>query len=124
GGGVGRREGAGAEPGGIRAALRYVRATPDLWIPLALMAAVGTLGYNFQAVLPLLARFTFDGGAGAYAALVCAMGVGAVVGALVTGARNKVTPWLLAAASIGFGALALVAAGAPTLRPQLLALAP
>jgi len=112
------------EPGAIRAALRYVRSTPDLWIPLALMAAVGTLGYNFQAILPLLARFTFDGGAGAYAALVCAMGVGAVVGALVNGARNSVTPWLLAAASIGFGGLALLAAGAPTLGVEVLVLAP
>jgi predicted MFS family arabinose efflux permease len=115
---------AASEPNAIRAALHYVRGTPDLWIPLALMAAVGTLGYNFQAILPLLARFTFHGGAGAYAALVCAMGVGAVVGALVNGARNQVTPWLLAAASIGFGALALLAAGAPTLALELVALAP
>ena len=28
------------------------------------MALVGTLGFNFQVVLPLLARFSFDGGAG------------------------------------------------------------
>lgn len=112
------------EPGAIRAALRYVRSTPDLWIPLALMAAVGTLGYNFQAILPLLARFTFDGGPGAYAALVCAMGVGAVIGALVNGARNRVTPWLLGAASIGFGGLALLAAGAPTLALEVVVLAP
>jgi MFS family permease len=112
------------EPGAIRAALRYVRATPDLWIPLALMAAVGTLGYNFQAILPLLAHFTFEGGAGTYAALVCAMGIGAVIGALVNGARNEVTPWLLAATSIGFGGLALLAAGAPTLGWEVLVLAP
>ena len=112
------------EPGAIRAAIRYVRSSPDLWIPLALMAAVGTLGYNFQAILPLLARFTFDGGAGAYAALVCAMGAGAVIGALVNGARNRVTPWLLAAASIGFGGLALLAAGAPSLALEVLVLAP
>jgi MFS family permease len=112
------------EPGAIRAALRYVRATPDLWIPLALMAAVGTLGFNFQAILPLLATFTFEGGAGAYATLVCAMGAGAVIGALVNGARNKVSPWLLATASVGFGGLALLAAGAPTLPLEALVLAP
>ena len=51
------------EPGAIRAGLRYVRATPELAVPLALMALVGTLGFNFQVVLPLLARFSFDGGA-------------------------------------------------------------
>ncbi len=112
------------EPGAVRAGLRYVRATPALWIPLALMAAVGTLGFNFQAVLPLLARFTFDGGPGVYAALVSAMGVGAIAGALANGARGRVSPALLAGAAIGFGALALLAAGAPTLALEVAVLAP
>ena len=52
------------EPGAIRAGLRYVRRTPELAVPLALMALVGTLGFNFQVVLPLLAKFSFGGGAG------------------------------------------------------------
>jgi MFS family permease len=111
-------------PGAVRAGLRYVRSDPELWIPLGLMAIVGTLGFNFQAILPLLARFTFDGGPGAYAALVSAMGVGAVIGALVNGARGKVSPLLLAGAAIGFGALSLLAAGAPTLAMELVVLAP
>jgi MFS family permease len=112
------------QPGAVRAGLRYVRSDPELWIPLGLMAIVGTLGFNFQAILPLLARFTFDGGPGAYAALVSAMGVGAVIGALVNGARGKVSPLLLAGAAIGFGALSLLAAGAPTLALELVVLAP
>ncbi|HEX2468607.1 MAG TPA: MFS transporter [Solirubrobacterales bacterium] len=115
---------AAPEPAPVRAGLRYVRATPDLWIPLALMAAVGTLGFNFQAVLPLLARFSFDGGPGAYAALVSAMGVGAIVGGLAIGARGRATPGLLAGAAIGFGALALLAAGAPSMALELAVLAP
>jgi MFS family permease len=110
--------------GAVRAGLRYVRATPQLWIPLGLMVIVGTLGFNFQAILPLLARFTFDGGASAYAALVTAMGIGAVVGAVANGARGTVTPALLAGAAIGFGALALLAAGAPSIGIELLLLAP
>ena len=111
-------------PGAVRAGLAYVRRTPELWIPLALMAVVGTLGFNFQAILPLLARFTFDGGPGAYAALVSAMGLGAIVGALVNGARGSVTPLLLVGASLGFGVLSLIAAGAPTLALELVVLAP
>jgi MFS family permease len=110
--------------GAVRAGLGYVRATPQLWIPLGLMAIVGTLGFNFQAILPLLARFTFDGGASAYAALVTAMGIGALFGALANGARATVTPALLAGAAIGFGALALLAAGAPSLGLEMLVLAP
>jgi MFS family permease len=112
------------ERGAVRAALSYVRATPELWIPLGLMGMVGTLGFNFQAILPLLARFSFDGGAGSYAALVCAMALGAVLGALAIGARGRVGPGLLAGAAVGFGGLSLLAAGAPSLPLELLALAP
>jgi MFS family permease len=110
--------------GAVRAGLRYVRRTPELWIPLGLMAIVGTLGYNFQVVLPLLARFTFHGGADAYAALVAAMGVGAIVGALINGARGSITPMLLVSAAIVFGGLSLLAAGAPTLALEIAVLAP
>jgi MFS family permease len=106
---------AGREPGAIRAGLRYVRRTPELFVPLALMALVGTFGFNFQVALPLLARFSFDGGAGAYAALVSAMGVGSVAGALVTGANGRTGPRLIAAAALAFGASALLAAAMPTL---------
>jgi MFS family permease len=88
------------------------------------MAIVGTLGYNFQAVLPLLARFTFHGGATTYAVLVAAMGLGAIVGALINGARASVTPMLLVGAAFVFGVLSLLAAGAPTLALEIAALAP
>ena len=112
------------EPGAVRAGLRYVRGEPELWIPLALMAIVGTLGYNFQVVLPLLARFTFHGGPSTYAVLVAAMGIGAIIGALINGARSSVTPMLLIGASLMFGVIALVAAGAPSLALEIAALAP
>ena len=113
-----------AKPGAVRAGLRYVRREPELWIPLGLMAIVGTLGYNFQVVLPLLARFTFHGGPSTYAVLVAAMGLGAIVGALINGARGSVTPLLLVGAAFIFGVLALMAAGAPTLGLEIAALAP
>jgi MFS family permease len=110
------------EPGAIRAGLRYVRATPELAIPLALMALVGTFGFNFQVILPLLARFTFDGGAGVYAALVSAMGVGSVAGALVTGSHGRTSPRLIAGAALAFGGAALLAAAAPAMAVEIAAL--
>jgi MFS family permease len=110
--------------GAVRDALRYVRRTPALAIPLAMMALVGTLGYNFQVILPLLARFSFDGGASAYTALAVAMGAGSVVGALVAGARGRVGPGLLIGAAFAFGAVALIAAAAPTLSLEAIALVP
>src|SRR5437764_2276706 len=110
--------------GAVRAALRYVRGTPGLAIPLAMMAVVGTLGFNFQVILPLLARFSFHGGASVYMMLAIAMGAGSVVGALAAGARGRVGPGLLIAAAFGFGLFALTAAGAPTLALVLAALVP
>lgn len=105
----------GREPEAIRAGLRYVKRTPALMVPLALMALVGTFGFNFQVVLPLLARFSFDGGAGTYAVLVSAMGVGSVAGALITGAHGRTGPRLIAAAALAFGVSALLAAAMPAL---------
>jgi MFS family permease len=110
--------------GELRVALRYVARTPELRIPLAMMALVGTVSFNFQVLLPLLASFTWDGTAATYAALTAAMGVGSVGGALVAGARGRVTSGLLVFSSLAFGLAMLLAAAAPTLPLQLLALVP
>ncbi|MDW5593677.1 MFS transporter [Conexibacter stalactiti] len=101
-------------PGQVRSALRYVRATPELWIPLGLTAVVGTFTFNFQILLPLMASFTFHGEAGVYATLTTAMGVGAIVGAIANGSRARVRPSLLVAASLAFGALMLALSAAPS----------
>ncbi|MGN6275004.1 MAG: MFS transporter [Solirubrobacterales bacterium] len=103
------------EPGAIRAGLRYVLRTPELLVPLALMALVGTLGFNFQVVLPLLAKFSFDAGAMTYAALVSAMAVGSIAGALVNGHRGRTGPRLIAGGALAFGVSALLAAVMPSL---------
>ncbi len=108
--------------GAIRAGLRYVVRTPELAVPLALMALVGTLGFNFQVVLPLLAKFSFGGGAGAYAALVSAMGVGSIAGALVNGSRGRTGPRLIAASALAFGVGALLSAAMPALALEIPAL--
>ncbi len=110
--------------GDVGAALRYVRGTPELLIPLAMMALVGTISFNFQVLLPLLADFTWNGTAATYASLTAAMGVGSVAGALAAGARGRVSPGLLVWASVAFGVSMLLAAAAPTLELQILALVP
>jgi MFS family permease len=112
------------KPGELRSALRYVRRTPELLIPLAMMALVGTLSFNFQVLLPLLADFTWHGTATTYAMLTAAMGIGSVGGALAAGARGRVSPKLLIASSLLFGLAMLLAAAAPTLELQILALVP
>ncbi len=112
------------EADGVRAALRYLRGEPSLLIPLAMMVVVGTLAFNFQVLLPLLGRFTFDGGAGAYTALAVAMAIGSVGGALAAGARGRVSEPLIVGSAAAFGLFALLAAAAPTLPIAMLALVP
>jgi MFS family permease len=110
--------------GQLRSALRYVARTPNLRIPLVMMAVVGTLSFNFQVLLPLLASFTWHGTAALYTALAVAMGIGSVTGALAAGARGRVGPRLLVAAAAAFGVAELLVAIAPTVELQLLALVP
>ena len=112
------------EKGELRSALRYVAATPALSIPLAMMALVGTLSFNFQVLLPLFAEFTWDGTATTYALLTSAMGVGSVCGALAAGARGWVSARLLVGSSLAFGVLLLLAAAAPTIGWQIAVLVP
>ena len=54
------------EPGQIRQGLRHVRGTPELLIPLVMIAVIGTLAWEFQVTLPLMASKVFHGGAACY----------------------------------------------------------
>ncbi|HET9740056.1 MAG TPA: MFS transporter [Solirubrobacteraceae bacterium] len=110
--------------GQVRSALRYVRRSPNLLIPLAMMAVVGTLSFNFQVLLPLLASLTWHGDAALYTTLAVAMGVGSVAGALATGTRGRAGPRLLVGAAAAFGVAELLVAVAPTVELQLAALVP
>jgi MFS family permease len=111
-------------PRELRAAVRYVAGAPALWIPLAMMVLVGTLSFNFQVLMPLLASQTWHGTAATYALLTASMAAGSVIGALAAGARGRVSSRILVAAATGFGVAELVAAAAPTLPLQVLALIP
>jgi len=92
---------------------RYVRSTPVLRNVLLMMAIIGTLSYEFQVILPLFAQFTLGGGAGTYASLTVAMGVGSVIGGLYTASRRKVVPGMVVRAAFLFGVVILAAAVAP-----------
>src|SRR6202035_2191832 len=48
----------------VREGLLYVRSTPELFIPLLMIAVIGTLAWEFQVSLPLMASKVFHGGAG------------------------------------------------------------
>ena len=106
----------------VRQGLRYVRNTPELLIPLLMIAVVGTLAWEFQVSLPLMASEVFHGGAGSYGVMASVMGGGAVVGGLISAARARPRARALCLAAIGWGIAILAAAVAPSMALELAAL--
>lgn len=110
--------------GQLRSGLRYVRNTPELLLPLAAMAVVGTLAFNFRVLLPLMAEVDFGAGASVYGALGAAMGAGAVVGAVANAWRRDPGMGQLVALTLAFGALMAMVAFAPSVPVALAVLVP
>lgn len=114
---------AARERGQLRAGFRYVFHTPALLIPLIMMGLVGTFAYEFQVTLPVVASQVFHGGSRAYGFLVTAMGVGAVIGGLVSATRGRVGIAPMVAASTIFAGVLAIASVAPIMAFEMVALA-
>jgi MFS family permease len=106
----------------VRQGLRYVRSTPELLIPLIMIAVIGTLAWEFQVSLPLMASTVFHGGAASYGVMASVMGGGAVVGGLISAARSRPRARALCLAAVGWGIAILAAAVAPSMALELAAL--
>ena len=66
----------------IRDGLVYVKATPELWLPLAMTAVIGTFTLNFQVVMPLLVTDTFSSTPTVFTIMFSVLSVGSLLGAL------------------------------------------
>jgi MFS family permease len=110
--------------GQLREGLRYAWSTPALRLVLVLTAVIGTLAFNFQVVLPLLAKETFSGGAETLGVLYAFMSIGSVIGGLVSAHEAQATRRFVLGAALAFGGALVVAAFAPTLSLELLVLVP
>jgi MFS family permease len=73
-------------------AVRYTARTPQVGFTLLLLGVLGTFGYNFNVVLPLLARYALGTGAVGFGALNSALGLGSVVGSLLVASQSGVSP--------------------------------
>ncbi len=110
--------------GQLRAGFAYVWHTPELRVPLAIMVVVGTLGYNFSILLPLMSKVAFHRGGGTYSGLLVAMGVGAFAGGLYAASRVQPSRRLLVVSTLGLGTITVVAAFMPTLVWEIAMLVP
>lgn len=71
--------------------LVYVWNTPAVMLIMIVVAAIGTFGYNFSVVLPLLSGFVLHTNAAGYGGLSAFLGFGSMVGALGVAYMSKVT---------------------------------
>jgi MFS family permease len=93
----------------VRQGLRYAVTTPDVLVILVVMAAIGTFGYNFQTMLPLIATYVLHTGAPGLSLLLAAMGIGSVAAGLLVAYRGKATlRMLLVAAALFTGVLFVI----------------
>ena len=101
--------------GQLQEGFKYVASSNILGPTLLMMAIIGTLTFEFQVSLPLIAHNTFNGDASSYAFLSISMGVGAVIGGIFFASRKGIKPYKLVSASLFFGLAVLAAALMPSL---------
>jgi MFS family permease len=105
--------------------LRYVRARDDLLLPIALMAVVGMIGFNFPVTLAALAKINFRAGPSTFGLLTTALAVGALGGALAGSARRRrPSAYLVLGAAIAFSVFEVAVGFAPTFIVAMILLVP
>ncbi|ADG81402.1 MFS transporter [Thermincola potens] len=109
---------------GIKAGLDFVRKTPGIFVPLALLAVINVFAFNFNVLVPLYAKNVFHAGAKTYGFLMGANGFGAIIGSVILAIRSahgpKMRSLFIAAAGVSIFELLLVPAKSYTLAYLLL----
>ncbi|UDY23922.1 MFS transporter [Nocardioides sp. Kera G14] len=110
--------------GQLREGWRYTARTPEIALPLLMLAVTGTFAYEYPTTLPLLAVDAFSGDARTYGWMAAAMAVGSVVAGInVAGSDTPPSHRTLPVTCLCWGVASLAAALAPTLLTELALLA-
>jgi len=99
---------------GTREAFAYVRRTPEVLLALSIVFLVSTFSFNFNVLLPVLARQTLNGGPEVFGVLTAFFGLGALGGALTSATLGRASWPVLLTGTAVFGAAQLVLAPVST----------
>jgi MFS family permease len=102
-------------PKQLRAGVAYVRRSPGLLGPLALMTVAGLFAYEWSVAIPLLATQGFTGDAETIGAMFSAMGLGAVLGGLLLAGVLRGTDKVVLTFGTMFSVMVVVLAVSPSL---------
>ncbi len=97
----------------VRAGLTYVAGVRDLWVPLVMMAIVGTFTFNFQVVFPLFATRSLHGSSTTFTLLFSVLSAGSLIGALAVARRKQIDVRDVTLAAAAFGVTMLLLAISP-----------
>ncbi len=100
--------------GQVREGLRYARSVPQLWMPLVMMAVIGTLAFNFQVVVPLFVIKDLGGTDRTFTLLFSVLSLGAFVGALLVARRTGSSVRRVGLTAVAFGVSMAMLAVAPS----------
>ncbi len=86
----------------MREGVAYAMQTPAVLMPLMMLAFIGTFGYNFTVILPLIAKYVLGIGALGFGGLTTSIGIGALTGALTIAYLNRPSERFLLIAATSF----------------------
>lgn len=96
--------------GGIGETFRFAFATPRVTVAFLCVLLVSTFAFNFDVLLPLVARRTLEEGPGTFGLIASVFGAGALCGALVLATVSRARLALVLGGAAGFGGLQLLLA--------------
>jgi len=100
-----RRAPAGHPLAELKEGIAYSLRTPSILLVIILVAMIGTFGYNFTVMLPLIAKYVLNEGSVTLGILTASVGFGALAAALFLAGRKAATRYQLFAGAIAFTVL-------------------
>ncbi|NTV64872.1 MAG: MFS transporter, partial [Oscillochloris sp.] len=89
----------------LREGLAYTWRTPEVLLVMILMAAIGTFGYNFSVMMPLIGGFILHTSAVSYGMLGAFLGLGSLAAAVANAYMRNFTPRRMIVAAAAFSLL-------------------
>ena len=99
-------------------AIRYARDVRRVGVLLVLVGLVSTFAFNFNVLLPVLAKETLHAGPEVFGVLSASFGAGALAGALLSATRGRASIRAVLVGTAGFGAAELALSLSSSLVPS------
>ncbi|MDD3224309.1 MAG: MFS transporter [Clostridium sp.] len=77
---------------GIKEGITYIVENPKIFKTILLVGVMGIFAYNYNVLIPVFTRNVLHQGEKSYGALLSALGIGSLIGAVIVSSRSKKAP--------------------------------